>query len=299
MKFMKYTRNSIRHLSFVICHSRALKAWSLKFGVWSFVALACLGLLAPQVASGQDALPAGHPPIDDPAKPANASPSANATGIRFSGKVLEATNAGAYTYILVDTGKDKLWAAAPQCIVKPGDAIMVADGMEMPGFHSKTLDRDFDKVYFTGNITINGKSPSSTTPALQSSATPNSADLPKGHPPITGSSTTTKLDLTGIKKAKDGKTIEEIYAGKAKLNGKPVTVRGKVVKYNANILGKNWIHLRDGTGASGSNDLLITTTTPAKVGDIIFATGPIGLNKDFGSNYKYDVIIENAKITVE
>jgi hypothetical protein len=251
------------------------------------------------MAFSQDSsLPAGHPPIDN-SKPAAGSEGEHASkgpaqNAHLSGKAIEVTNAASYTYILVDTGKEKLWAAVSQINVKPGDSVVIGDAMEMPHFHSKALGRDFDKVYFSGNIMINGAAP--TAPPLPET---KSAELPKNHPPITGSSAENKVDLTGIKKAKGGKTIEEIYGGKSKLSGQEVTVRGKVVKYNENILGKNWIHLRDGTGKPGSNDLLVTSTTAAKVGDIVLATGPIALNKDFGSNYKYDVMIDNAKVTVE
>ena len=48
--------------------------------------------------------------------------------------------------------------------------------------------------------------------------------------------------------AQDARTVAEVYAQRAALKDKTVTVRGKVVKSNAGIMGKNWIHLRDGTG---------------------------------------------------
>ena len=93
--------------------------------------------------------------------------------------------------------------------------------------------------------------------------------------------------------------MQEINTEKAKLGGHQVTVRGKVVKYNAGIMGKNWLHLRDGTGTEGSNDLLVTTTTKVKLGDTVVVTGPVALNRDFGSNYKYAVMIEDAKLVIE
>ena len=84
----------------------------------------------------------------------------------------------------------------------------------------------------------------------------------------------------------------------AELKDKPVLVRAKVVKYNGGIMGKNWVHLRDGSGAAadGSNDLLVTTAEPAKVGDIVNAEGVVRTNKDFGSGYAYKVMIEDAKL---
>jgi hypothetical protein len=78
-----------------------------------------------------------------------------------------------------------------------------------------------------------------------------------------------------------------------------VKVRGKVVKYNAEIMNRNWIHIRDGTGAEGNNDLLVTSSKPTKLGDIILVTGKVATNRDFGANYKYAVMIEDAKVSVE
>jgi hypothetical protein len=78
----------------------------------------------------------------------------------FSGKVVETMNAANYTYVCVDTGKQKRWAAAPQFTVKVGDTVAIASGMAMPNYHSKVLDRDFDVVYFTGSVAVNGTPPS-------------------------------------------------------------------------------------------------------------------------------------------
>ena len=71
----------------------------------------------------------------------------------------------------------------------------------------------------------------------------------------------------------------------AELKDKPVLVRGRIVKYNQGIMGKNWIHLRDGTGsaADNSNDVLVRTTGEAKVGDVVLARGTVRTDQDFGS----------------
>jgi hypothetical protein len=109
-----------------------------------------------------------------------------------------------------------------------------------------------------------------------------------------------EVDLTGIAKAEGGKTVAEVFAEKDALAGKPVTFRGKVVKTNPDIMGKNWLHVRDGSGAEGTNDLTITTAgTLPNVGDTVVVTGNVTLNKDFGMGYAYDVLIEDAQVTVE
>ena len=94
-------------------------------------------------------------------------------------------------------------------------------------------------------------------------------------------------------------TIAEIYAKKSDLASKEVLVRGKVVKFNAQIMGKNWVHIQDGTGVSGSNDITLTTQNSTKVGDTVLVTGQVVLNQDFGQGYKYSLLVENAKLEVE
>jgi hypothetical protein len=237
--------------------------------------------------------------------------SGRASPTDFSGKVSETMNTGGYTYFLVDTGKEKTWAAAQQFTVKFGDKVAVADGMPIPNYHSKTLNRDFELVVFTGNVSVNGVSaapgagsaaksgqlPQGHPPISGGSA--ESGELPKGHPPIAGGDAKPVINLSNIKKAEGGKTIAEIYAQQSELNGKKVKVRGRVVKYNSDILGKNWIHIQDGTGKAGNNDLALTSTATANVGHLILVKGVVALNRDFGGGYKYGVILENAELTAE
>jgi hypothetical protein len=145
------------------------------------------------------------------------------------------------------------------------------------------------------------KSPSSTEtagPVAAPAAMPEGMEGKAPHPmPATDAA---PVDLSGIAKADGGKTVAEVFAEKDALAGKPVTLRGKVVKANSGIMGKNWIHVRDGSGSDGTNDLTVTTTTAQpNVGDTVLVTGPVSLNKDFGMGYQYDVIVEDAQVTVE
>lgn len=219
----------------------------------------------------------------------------------FSGKVAETVDAGGYTYVLVDTGTNKLWAAATKFQVKAGDSVAVPDSMPMTDFHSKSLNRDFPLIYFASSIAVNGAKPAEMTlpadhPALGGGV---GGHPPVGHPSAASKTPPPKVDFAGLKPAKDGKTVAEIYAGASKLDGKSVKVRGKVVKYNANILGKNWLHIQDGTGSAGNNDLLVTTKGQAKRGDTVLVEGKVARNKDFGSGYKYELLIEEAKVVIE
>jgi hypothetical protein len=70
-----------------------------------------------------------------------------------------------------------------------------------------------------------------------------------------------------------------------------------VVKVNKQVMGKNWIHIQDGTDFNNDFDLTITTQDLAEIGDEVTFKGKISVNKDFGSGYSYEVIMEDAVLT--
>ena len=250
--------------------------------------------------------PPGHPPTGAPAPVTTTaempSPAAQAPTKYFVGKVLETMNAGGYTYVQVDNGTEKIWAAAPQFEAKVGEQVNVPEGMPMKNYESKSLNRKFDVVYFVGAIG-KGDQPPAPGPGpgpAGGSAKMENVQMPEGaHPQLDPAQAAkdAKVTFTNIKKA--DKTVGDIYAGQTALGGKEVTVRGKVVKFSAQIMGKNWVHVQDGTGQAGGNDLTVTTADNAKVGDTVLVTGKITLKKDFGMGYKYDLIIEDGKVKVE
>ncbi|MSU25390.1 MAG: DNA-binding protein [Opitutus sp.] len=223
------------------------------------------------------------------------APASSAPASGLTGRVVETMNAATYTYVLIDTGAKKVWAAAPQFAVKLGDKIAVAEAMPMTNYQSKTLNRTFALVYFSGSVTVNG----APTAPVAGAAPADSAALPQGHPAIPGPASPPPPDLTGIKRAGSGQTVAELITGKAKFVGRPIAVRARVVKFNAMILGKNWLHLRDGSGVEGTNDLTVTTAATVKVGDLVLVTGQLTSDRDFGSGYKYGLIVEDAKVVIE
>ena len=213
----------------------------------------------------------------------SAAPTAAVNG--GTGKVLETMDAGGYTYVKAAIGGSEVWAAAPQLKVKAGDVVTIPAGAPMANYHSNTLNRTFDLVYFVSSISIQGGGAVA-------------ANAPQGH----GGSAAAKpvaVEIKGVEKAKGGKTVAEVFQGKADLAGKEVAVRGKVVKVSSGIMGKNWVHVQDGSGSAGTNDLTVTTDAVVKVGDTVLVQGKVTTNKDFGFGYKYDVIVENGTVAKE
>ncbi|MDQ7089544.1 MAG: hypothetical protein Q9M50_02735 [Methylococcales bacterium] len=214
-------------------------------------------------------------PLYAESKPVMPSKTAQSTAI--AGKVTEILNVTGYTYVEVDTGKQKVWAAAPTTTLAVGDKVSFSPTMPMENFHSKSLKRDFPVVYFIGGF-ITDKA----TPAVKSTSKHKRTE-PK--PPV---ALVKKIEpLTG------GKTIVEIYKEKAVLKGKTIRIRGLVTKFTAGVMGKNWIHIRDN---STLDDLTVTTNSVTKLDDVVVIEGALVLDKDFGYGYVYPVMLENAKI---
>jgi len=254
--------------------------------------------------SAQQPAPQPQAAAPAPVVPAPGEPPAPGGGEAkyFTGTVSETMDASGYTYVLVDNGTEKIWAAAPQFAVKKGEKVTVPEGMPMQNYESKTLNRKFDVVYFVGAIGKGDQRPTMApaAPAMASAPASEQSQMPEGaHPKLdpVQAAKDANVSFSGIKKA--DKTVGEIFAGQGALGGKEVAVRGKVVKFSPQIMGKNWVHVQDGTGQAGANDLTVTTADSANVGDTVLITGKITLKKDFGMGYKYDVIIEDGKVKVE
>ncbi len=166
-------------------------------------------------------------------------------------EVLQTNN---YTYLLVREGGEDQWLAVPNMDAVVGKFYYYKGGMEMPNFTSKELNREFESVLFLEKV--------SDSPDLEAKqdipATTHSAMVKKD----------SKMNLE-IDPAEGGLTISELFANKEKYEGKTVTIKGQVTKFNAQIMGKNWIHLQDGTDYQGLFDLTVTSASDVEVGAII------------------------------
>lgn len=216
---------------------------------------------------------------------------------QMSGTVVETMDTAGYTYLKVKTADAEVWAAAPQFPVKVGDSVMIPQGTPMPNYHSNTLNRDFDVVYFVSNVLVAGADMALNPQCDEEGHDHGATGMGMGHQkPATAA---VEVDFSNLAKPEGGYTVAEVFAQKDALATKEVTLRAKVVKFSPKIMKTNWIHLQDGTGEAGTNDLTITTDGEAAVGDTVLVKGILDLNQDFGYGYKYDVIIQKASVTVE
>ena len=258
----------------------------------ALIALLSLGLVS---SCSKPAEQPVSPQAPGSGQPAQAAGGPGQQAMMVTGPVLETMNASNYTYVRVKTDTGDVWAAATEFKVAVGDRVTLALEMPMENFHSETLKRDFPLIYFTTRIGPEGAvPPAGAAPAMMAGhAQTGAADARAS----AGAAQVTEP----IQPAPGGTTVANVWANRKSLAGKTVTVRGKVVKFNGGIMGRNWIHIQDGTGsaADGTHDLLVTTDANASVGDVITATGTVGIDKDFTAGYAYAVLIEGAKIELK
>ena len=194
------------------------------------------------------------------------------------GKVLEVKNTESYTYLLLKVDSKETWAAVQLSKVKVGSTVTVENPMEMKNFESKALKKTFPSILF-GNL-----------------AGGDGVTLDKSHGAAVADAALMDVKVTKAT-GPNGHTVADLVNNATALNNKSVEVHAKVVKVNLGIMGKNWMHLRDGTGKAddGSNDILVTTSAETTVGSTVTAVGTVRTNKDFGSGYAYKVLLEEVK----
>ena len=253
-----------------------------------------LAITLPLACGGAKPASSAPPSVAAAQQPAAAPAPAGASD--FTGTVAETMNSGGYTYArLQAAGKDDVWIAGTEFPAKMGDALTVALEMPMQNFESKTLKRTFPVIYFVSSVSRGGQS-------VMGAAAPQGGPSPAALPMAASHGTPTQAPVVQkVAPAPGGVTVAELWAKRVALSGKEVTVRGTVVKANMAIMGTNWIHIQDGTGAAadGTNDLTVTTDAEAKVGDVVTVKGVLATEKDFGAGYAYKAIVEKAQLSAK
>lgn len=190
--------------------------------------------------------------------------------------VNEVIQTSSYTYLLVSENNDLYWIAISGMDVNVEDILYYNSGLEMVEFKSKELQRTFDKLLLVQVISNDGSK------VVERSTSKNTV---KRHQHTNNVTTDKPAEDMGLV------SLEDLFANINNYNGKKITVSGKVVKFNSEIMGRNWVHIMD---ADNNYDLTITTNNYVKLEDEVTFEGVITLNKDFGSGYSYEIIMEKA-----
>ena len=182
-------------------------------------------------------------------------------------EVQEVLSGDGRLYLRIVEGRFDFWVAVAPMTVSAGDHVLMGKGPERRQFLSKDLARRFKVLTFIEDIAV---------VSLEQSA-----------------------QAIRLAPSSGGLSIEAVFGRRVQLDGQSIEVRGRVVKVNRDIFDKHWYHLVDGTGVEGTNDLTVTSTDDAQVGDVVTAKGRLVADKDLGFGYRYDAILEDAALTAD
>ena len=200
-------------------------------------------------------------------------------------KVEEVIQTSNYTYLKVSDNGAENWIAVNRQEAAVGEVYYYDQALEMKNFNSKELKRTFETIYFVQGI--------SKEPIVAAPAAGMGGSMAASH---TGKAADTPKEGISVAPAEGGVSIGELYKNRANYGGKVIKVKGQVVKINEEVMGKNWIHIQDGTKDGEDFDLTITTLDGCKIDDVVTFEGTISLKKDFTHGYFYEVIMEDAKL---
>jgi len=190
----------------------------------------------------------------------------------FEGTVVDTLQGGGYTYMQIDDTKKKYWVAVEGTKVEKGTEVRFTEELKAKNFESKSLNRTFDEIVFASNLQYRTNVPEKGNLELITEQVKESPYKQNGT-----------------------MSVKEAWEKRVSLKDKTIAIRGRVVKASANIIGRNWIHIQDGTGeGSEVGRIVFTSKELPKVGDIVTASGVVSVDKDFGSGYFYKIIVENA-----
>jgi hypothetical protein len=185
-----------------------------------------------------------------------------------------------YVYLRAKEDNEEYWVATGKQNIEVGTKYFFKDGLLKTNFESKEYNRTFDKVYLVSKLVPENHA--------QQSSNENSPAI-KIKP--------LEIELKRINKVNGSISIKEVVQNAASLEGEEIQITGECTKLNANIMGRNWIHLKDGT--LDNYDFVVTSDQAIPEGHVVTLKGTVARNRDFGSGYRYELLIENASVVRE
>jgi hypothetical protein len=186
-----------------------------------------------------------------------------------------------YVYLNVNEGNETFWIATLKKEVRKGESYFYKNGLLKTNFESKEYKRTFDKIYLVTNIVPANHGSAEMANDMMNN--PKSMDNPSAN-----NSPNRNIVQPGSIR------IADIIDNPSKYEGQSVQISGQCTKLNANIMGRNWIHLND--GSNNGKDLIITSQAMVSEGETVTMKGVVNLNRDFGAGYKYEIIIEEGEL---
>lgn len=185
--------------------------------------------------------------------------------------ILEVLPTTKYVYLRVKEGQEEFWIATLKTEVSVGETYFYRGGLLKTNFESQEHQRVFETMYLVSSI-------------VKADHGTQAAPMPQA----------VNISETKLMEVKGSVKIAELVAHPEKYDGKTIQISGKCVKVNPNIMGRNWVHLQD--GSQDDYDLVITCDVQIPVGHTVTMRGKVVRNKDFGSGYQYAILLEDGDL---
>ncbi|MBT8281089.1 MAG: hypothetical protein KJO16_05885 [Muriicola sp.] len=199
-------------------------------------------------------------------------------------EIREVLPANKYIYAYVEEGDHSFWIATGLKDIKKGEVYFYNESVLKTPFESKEHNKVFDTLYLVTSLTPEKHG---TEMHNFNTATLGDVEFENIEKKIRREQDSTAIFAGSV-------TVKELVENPKKYQDKKVELSGRCTKVNLEIMGKNWIHLKD--GSADDFDLVITSTEVVKQGDDITIRGIVRLDIDFGSGYSYPILIENGAI---
>lgn len=186
-----------------------------------------------------------------------------------------------YSYLKVSEEDKEFWLATLKGSFKIGAEYVFERGLYKTNYYSTQFGRNFEEIYLVSDL----------RPLLGENQDQVMNEI-FGKPArqFVGKQATE----SPVQKLEGGLRIKEIVAQAESLQGKELRLSAKVIKVNADIMDRHWLHLQD--GSLDQFDLVCTSKTLVPVGHVVNLKATLSLNRDFGAGYQYDLILEDAEV---
>lgn len=202
-------------------------------------------------------------------------------------EVIDFQNIGKYTYLQVKERDRSFCVAIPlNSEIKKGNTYYYKGGLIMANPEKLKFNEKYETVFIVATLSENPLAANSPWMAPGAENSPPGAGLDG------------EIKEVKIEPAPGVVKLSELITNSARYDGKTIKVQGQCVKLNRMIMNKNWLHIQDhSVNPQGEKyDLTITTTEEVQLGAVVLFEGKIATNKDFGAGYKYQIILEDAKL---
>lgn len=184
-----------------------------------------------------------------------------------------------YVYVKVNEGSDTFWIATGQGSITAGASYVFNEAVVKKDFRSAELDREFDSIYLVTQFLPATRKKELKRLRFNPHANAAEAETDDSHD---------GKETNQVQKV----TLSELLKEPKRFENQQIEISGICTKVNANIMDRNWIHLK--SNRDDAQGVVATSSHSPLAGESITLKAIVRLDKDFGAGYVYPILLEDA-----